>query len=68
MATKLTFLMGGAYSLCVSDDGSFAGFHADIWPIRVQVNGVFDLNFSPNTVADYLRLHKRYHCYLLRKA
>eukprot|EP00929_Paragymnodinium_shiwhaense_P030622 TRINITY_DN1731_c0_g1_i1.p1 TRINITY_DN1731_c0_g1~~TRINITY_DN1731_c0_g1_i1.p1 ORF type:complete len:3325 (+),score=634.57 TRINITY_DN1731_c0_g1_i1:113-10087(+) len=65
--SPLTFLMGGNYTMCYSDDGTFLPGHADVLPSGMNVYGVYDVS-RPGCSADDTCLTKReYHCYLLRK-
>eukprot|EP00929_Paragymnodinium_shiwhaense_P030623 TRINITY_DN1731_c0_g2_i1.p1 TRINITY_DN1731_c0_g2~~TRINITY_DN1731_c0_g2_i1.p1 ORF type:complete len:3304 (+),score=505.88 TRINITY_DN1731_c0_g2_i1:116-10027(+) len=65
-SSSLTLYMGGEFTMCYSDDGTFSPGHVDLLPSSMDVYGVYDNNPSCSADATCLRL-KEYHCYLLRK-
>lgn len=69
--SPLTFLQGGNYKICYSDDGTFDGEHADVVPYEMIVNGVFDnyIGDDPHcATSDQCLFNKRYNCYVLKLA
>lgn len=70
--TGLTFLQGGEFKFCYSDDGSFLGQHADVVPYPLVVHGVYDNYIGVDNAfcatSDTCLMSKRYYCYILKNS
>jgi hypothetical protein len=62
---NLNFRMGGVFRICYSHDGTFRKGHADLVPMTLTVNGIYEKGSSTCNTTDCL-MHRPYGCYVMR--
>jgi hypothetical protein len=62
----IVFRMGGSYRLCYTANGTFGVDQADVTPVKIDVNGVFDKSAECDTVV--CMTHHRFDCYLSKQS
>jgi len=65
--SQLTFLMGGDYKICYSDDGTFSPGHADVVPPVLSVAGIYDAGVYCDG-RDSCLYNREQHCYVMKEA